>query len=409
MGLFSKDNSGVISNLNKIKDLLEGKTNSIKDLNTTNGDAETLKLISEIASILQQRNAEELTVYGEIMLVSEKLADGLTDDRVTKKCSNKKLNYIAQTVNIMTQKLDQSLLEVDKVLQEFSEHNFMKKVTEDAFSTGKLRNLPIRINELGEYMTQSLQSVKGSNDVLYVESAHLSNSVSDLSILASEQSSELNEAMGFIHSMVNQLDEIKKLLENMTIYGKDVQSSIEVGLKFANETVNAMNEINVSTNNVHEAITIIDQIAFQTNILSLNAAVEAATAGEAGKGFAVVAAEVRNLANRSAEAAREIKNLVGNATTQAYAGKDIADKMIEGYKSLSKNSEQTFSVIENISGFAKNQESTFNHIESLISKIETKNTKTQNITSTLSSISDKMTSVANANLQVLKDAQFRTK
>ena len=71
-----------------------------------------------------------------------------------------------------------------------------------------------------------------------------------------------------------------------------------------------MYEINESTSAINEAITIIDQIAFQTNILSLNAAVEAATAGEAGKGFAVVAQEVRNLANRSAEAAKEIKNLV---------------------------------------------------------------------------------------------------
>ena len=212
MGLFSKDNSGVISNLTKIKDLLEGKTNSIKDLNTTNGDSETLRLISEIATILQQRNAEELTVYGEIMLVSEKLADGLTDDRVTKKCSNKKLNYIGQTVNIMTEKLDKSLLEVDKVLQEYSEHNFMKRVTEDAFSTGKLRNLPIRINELGDYMTQSLQSIKSSNDVLYVESAQLSNSVTTLSTLAMEQSAELDEAMSFIEAMVKQLAEIKKLL-----------------------------------------------------------------------------------------------------------------------------------------------------------------------------------------------------
>jgi methyl-accepting chemotaxis protein len=73
-----------------------------------------------------------------------------------------------------------------------------------------------------------------------------------------------------------------------------------------------MDEIDNQVNAINEAITVIDQIAFQTNILSLNAAVEAATAGEAGKGFAVVAQEVRNLANRSADAAREIKNLVEN-------------------------------------------------------------------------------------------------
>jgi methyl-accepting chemotaxis protein len=97
----------------------------------------------------------------------------------------------------------------------------------------------------------------------------------------------------------------------------------------ANKTTQAMEEINVQVNSINDAISIIDQIAFQTNILSLNAAVEAATAGEAGKGFAVVAAEVRNLANRSAEAAKEIKTIVENATIKANNGKNIANTMID--------------------------------------------------------------------------------
>ncbi len=88
------------------------------------------------------------------------------------------------------------------------------------------------------------------------------------------------------------------------------QDSIEEGQKLATYTVESMDSINDQTQAIADAITVIDQIAFQTNILSLNAAVEAATAGEAGKGFAVVAQEVRNLASRSAEAAKEIKSLV---------------------------------------------------------------------------------------------------
>ncbi|MFY4820293.1 methyl-accepting chemotaxis protein, partial [Aliarcobacter butzleri] len=117
----------------------------------------------------------------------------------------------------------------------------------------------------------------------------------------------------------------------------------------------AMDEINNQVNLINDSISVIDQIAFQTNILSLNAAVEAATAGEAGKGFAVVAQEVRNLASRSAEAAREIKAIVENATSKANEGKEIANNMIEGYKELNINISETINLIGDIQNASKEQ------------------------------------------------------
>ncbi|OQR40554.1 chemotaxis protein, partial [Aliarcobacter cryaerophilus] len=116
-----------------------------------------------------------------------------------------------------------------------------------------------------------------------------------------------------------------------------------------------LDEINTQVNLVNEAISVIDNIAFQTNILSLNAAVEAATAGEAGKGFAVVAQEVRNLASRSAEAAREIKDIVELATKKANEGKEIANSMIEGYKGLNESINQTINLISDIEMSSKEQ------------------------------------------------------
>ncbi|RXJ93420.1 chemotaxis protein, partial [Arcobacter sp. CECT 8989] len=117
----------------------------------------------------------------------------------------------------------------------------------------------------------------------------------------------------------------------MNQYTDDLNSSAKQGQNLAQKTTSAMEDITEQVTLINESISIIDQIAFQTNILSLNAAVEAATAGEAGKGFAVVAAEVRNLASRSAEAAKEIKDLVENATSKANEGKSISADMITGY------------------------------------------------------------------------------
>ena len=131
-----------------------------------------------------------------------------------------------------------------------------------------------------------------------------------------------------------------------------------------------MDEINVQVNLINDAISIIDQIAFQTNILSLNAAVEAATAGEAGKGFAVVAQEVRNLAARSAEAAKEIKTIVENATSKANQGKDIANNMIEGYKELNQNISQTINLISDIEMSSKEQLSGIEQINDAVNSLD---------------------------------------
>jgi methyl-accepting chemotaxis protein len=138
-------------------------------------------------------------------------------------------------------------------------------------------------------------------------------------------------------------------------YSNSVTKSASDGEKLANQTTIAMEEINIQVNSINEAISVIDQIAFQTNILSLNAAVEAATAGEAGKGFAVVAAEVRNLANRSAEAAKEIKAIVENATSKANQGKEISGHMIKEFRELNQNITNTINLISDIEMSSKEQ------------------------------------------------------
>ncbi|MGD9555097.1 MAG: methyl-accepting chemotaxis protein, partial [Arcobacteraceae bacterium] len=147
------------------------------------------------------------------------------------------------------------------------------------------------------------------------------------------------------------------------------------GEALANKTNIAMDEINQKVSTINEAIEIIDQIAFQTNILSLNAAVEAATAGEVGKGFAVVAQEVRNLASRSAEAAKEIKNLVQNATVQTSLGKEIATQMKDEYLILNENITNTTEIIKKVTNDSQEQNINLANINAMIENInnETKN------------------------------------
>ncbi|WP_371317582.1 methyl-accepting chemotaxis protein [Aliarcobacter skirrowii] len=156
----------------------------------------------------------------------------------------------------------------------------------------------------------------------------------------------------------------------MAHLSKDVKESVVLGENLANKTALSMDEINSKVEAINEAIEVIDQIAFQTNILSLNAAVEAATAGEAGKGFAVVAGEVRNLANRSAEAAKEIKSLVENATSKTNEGKKISDDMIEGYNNLNRLIGETITIIQDVSIASNEQLKGIEQINDAVSNLD---------------------------------------
>ena len=191
-----------------------------------------------------------------------------------------------------------------------------------------------------------------------------------LNISSNEAAASLEETAAALEQITSNIRNNTQNIAKMASYSDSVTKSASDGEKLANQTTIAMDEINVQVNLITDAITIIDQIAFQTNILSLNAAVEAATAGEAGRGFAVVAQEVRNLASRSAEAAKEIKTIVENATKKANDGKDIATHMIDGYKELNQNITNTINLISDIEMSSKEQLSGIEQINDAVNSLD---------------------------------------
>jgi methyl-accepting chemotaxis protein len=192
----------------------------------------------------------------------------------------------------------------------------------------------------------------------------------------------------------------------MASYGHEVKQSITSGQKLASKTTHAMDEINEQVTAISEAIAVIDQIAFQTNILSLNAAVEAATAGEAGKGFAVVAQEVRNLASRSAQAANEIKVLVENATTKANDGKKIADDMIEGYVLLHKSMEETIRLIKDVENATQEQKIDIDKINETITKLDKQTQQNASIANSTKAIAQQTQNIAKTIVENVNKKKF---
>ncbi|NQY93681.1 MAG: chemotaxis protein, partial [Campylobacteraceae bacterium] len=223
---------------------------------------------------------------------------------------------------------------------------------------------------------------------------------------AKKQAANIEETAAAIEEITANMQNSGNHIAKMTSYANEVSSSVKDGQDLATRTASSMDEINNQTNAIADAITVIDQIAFQTNILSLNAAVEAATAGEAGKGFAVVAQEVRNLAARSADAAKEIKDLVENATSKANDGKTISTEMIEGYNKLNTNIHNTLELIDSVSASSKEQITAMEQINDAVNTLDQTTQQNAATASSANKVAQEVSEIAEKVVEHTNDKEF---
>ena len=265
------------------------------------------------------------------------------------------------------------------------------------------------INALGEAITTMLVENKSNGITLQSGSSKLLTNVDELNRASTDAAARLEETAAAVEEITGNIISSTANITQMVNNANELTKSAVTGEKLAKETVLSMDNINHQVAAISEAITVIDQIAFQTNILSLNAAVEAATAGEAGKGFAVVAAEVRNLAARSAEAANEIKTLVLNATSKSNEGKEIAGQMITGYNNLNENINNTLSLIKEVENASKEQKQGIEQISDAINSLDKQTQINASIASATNEIAQESYDLANNVVKVADLKEFRGK
>ena len=320
--------------------------------------------IEKTNKLIQQ---DEKLIHDVKEVVSE-INKGNLRNRIEAKTDNESLeelkNILNEMLTVVSEKINDDLIVIDEVLNEYKNVNFKVRINNPHGVVAKA------LNSLADTINHMLVESK-SNGLTLEESSHiLLANVDKLNVSSNEAAASLEETAAAIEEITSNIRNNTENIAKMATYSNSVTKSASDGEKLANQTTVAMDEINEQVNSINEAISVIDQIAFQTNILSLNAAVEAATAGEAGRGFAVVAAEVRNLASRSAEAAKEIKSIVENATTKANQGKVIAGNMINGYKELNQNISQTINLIQDIEMSSKEQLSGIEQINDAVNQLD---------------------------------------
>ena len=340
--------------------------------------------------------------------VANKINNGHLSSRIALHSNNPQLNELKDIINEMLNTLEFNIKKISDVLISFSEMNYKPNVDKENLD-GTLGRLCDDVNSLSRSFTDILIDNKKNGMILSQNASTLTGNLNELSSAATTQAASLEETAASLEELTTNLQQNTQLTKEMANYGEKVKVSVKSGEDLANKTVDAMEEINQQTSAITEAITVIDQIAFQTNILSLNAAVEAATAGEAGKGFAVVAQEVRNLASRSAEAAQEIKDIVGNAQNKTDYGKKIASEMIEGYHELNENSSKTISLIEDVTTASNQQEQGIVQINDAVNQLDQITQINAQNTATADEMAKQTESISNIIVEKADEKEFNGK
>ena len=329
------------------------------------------KVINENIAKIKVGIEEDINLIKDAQIIIDSVQHGVYSKHINSNTSNDSLNNFKNSVNEMIKATKEHFDNMNTVLEKYAQNNYTQEVTLDGIIENSSFDILIKdINKLKDTITNILVKNKTNGLILENSANTLLNNVESLSSSTNQAASSIEETSAALEEITSNIRNNTENVIKMANYGSEVQNSVSIGQKLANQTTEAMEEINDEVTAINEAISVIDQIAFQTNILSLNAAVEAATAGEAGKGFAVVAQEVRNLASRSSEAANEIKALVEKATSKANSGKHIADEMIDGYTHLNDSISKTLELISNVESASKEQQSSIEQINTAITELD---------------------------------------
>jgi methyl-accepting chemotaxis protein len=321
------------------------------------------KVVKFATDITGQKRAQN-----EVEKLIKAAATGQLSERIKTEAFTGASKELTNSFNRLLDSVTTPLHEAQTVLTALSKGDLRTQMT--GTYEGEFELMKTSLNVAIANLTTTLSTVRTAAESVSTGAEQITKGNEDLSQRTSEQASSLEEtssAMEEMTSTVKQNADNAKQANQLAIAARDVA---EKGGAVTAKAIDAMSEINKSSKKIADIITVIDEIAFQTNLLALNAAVEAARAGEHGRGFAVVAAEVRNLAQRSATAAKEIKGLINESVQRVTDGSELVDQSGKTLTEIVGSVKRVTDIIAEIAAASQEQASGIDQVNKAIMQMD---------------------------------------
>jgi len=265
---------------------------------------------------------------------------------------------------LITRSITRPLAAVGAVIGTVAQGDLTQKV--DIDSKDELGDLGRTLNTTNEGLREMVLQIQEAAMAISTASGEISMGNTDLSRRTEEQAASLEETASSMEQITSNVNQTADNARSANLESSKARQVAQDGGAAVTQVIAAMDSINQSSAKINEIIGVVDEIAFQTNLLALNAAVEAARAGEQGRGFAVVAAEVRNLAKRSADAAKEIKGLIRESVAKSEDGNKVAAHAGETIQEVVANVQRVTSLVSDIATATQEQSTGLNEVNKAV-------------------------------------------
>ncbi|MFT4721493.1 MAG: methyl-accepting chemotaxis protein, partial [Candidatus Azotimanducaceae bacterium] len=275
---------------------------------------------------------------------------------------------LSKGLNSVVRNVNTALKDVLDVMDSMSDGNLTNKIDNDY--EGIFDQMKDSTNTTIDKLTEVITNIRASSMSVKTGASEIASGNADLSQRTEEQASSLEETASSMEEMTSVVKQSADNANSANTLAQNAKIKATEGGLVVSKAIVAMDAINKSSSEIADIIGVIEEIAFQTNLLALNAAVEAARAGEQGRGFAVVAGEVRNLAQRSADASKQIKDLIRDSESKVAEGSTLVNESGKTLGQIEQAVSEVSAMIADITSAAQEQTSGIEQVNTAVSQMD---------------------------------------